>query len=302
VIDSIKVCVGDKPIKGEKVQTGNVLNGMKVSTKDLVAFYYDPDTEEYKVYDYAAVKAADSVTALRTLKVTLDGGDTPSATPKDIYAGNVAYDYPKDDKVIKAILLEEDVIAAEDIIGLIASVDESQVSGGKFKATVTAYIDGDVERFTTVNYEEESELRAILNAPAEYRYYHPVKFIKKADGSLKAVKPLDGLELDSCALVSSFDGRDYAEYDWPSIYAKDKEDKLLRTSAEGDPEVWQPVGDAAFYYVDGDGELQIIKFNSINIANDPYGVFFQMDKDAESWSFVVIDDDDSAYIWSSTGE
>jgi hypothetical protein len=282
VIDSIVVCEGYDSIYQEKVKTGNILAGMKVS-KDIVAFYYDEDAEEYKVYGFDEVKAADSVTAL-------------SSALGAFYSGNTAYYYSKDDN-LAAILLEEDAVATEDIIGIIADADISQVKDGKYEAVVTAFIDGTAEYYDTVAFEFDSDLYDFLIAPSYWRYYHPVKFVLKEDGTLKTIKELNEDLHEECALVSEFgENCDYAAA-WAWIYEKDKDDLLLRTAAQA--QVWQPVADSAFYYVDSNGDLKIVKFSAINVNDDPEAKFIQTDKDAESWNIVVYEDDSSADIWYS---
>ena len=251
---------GDKTISAAEMKTGGVLAGMTVA-EDVVAFFYDEDAEAYEVYDFAALEEADQVTAKNQGK---------------------AFIYVSDDAELAAILLQNDLDAAEDIIAIITDVDESIVKDGKKQAEVTAFVDGKEEKYTTVTYD--TPFVTASNAP--------VKLVLNADKELKAVTPMTA-KADATDLVTSLGDNEYASIS-SRIYEKNKDRETVRTSEDNASTiVWQPIKGAAIYYVNSDGDLEIASFSKINANNNPSGIFYQIDEDAAAWNIVILTDSES---------
>jgi len=264
-----KAAGGTKAISGNdmKMKAGGVLANMTVAS-DVAAFYYDSEAEEYVVYDFAALEGAEKINAKEEGK---------------------AYIYVPADSELKALLLGTGLESSEDIIGIIADVDESNVADGKKQAVVTAYVDGKEEKYTTITYKQATE----IGSPAKGTN-KPVKFVLNGDGELKMVEALTEVSATNEDLATSIADNSYVALNGKTIYEANRSSETLRTSADNADVVWQPIKGAAVYYINGDGDLVIESFAKINANNVPVVNFYQIDKDAAAWNIVVFSDNETA--------
>ena len=259
-VDSL-VAAGSFSINGA-IKTNNILQGKEVND-DIVAFFKNDD-DEWVVYEYEDLAAAEKVTAKKAI---LDGAE------------------------LLAIKLTADISEADDeIIAFVTDAEKYNVAGDKVYYELTAFVEGAEKTFTTA---ADKETKEAWNGKADGKFY--VLSFNSDDEVTKvaaAVVDYDDEILDSFAdtqdlNVYSDDEGTTKEY---AVYGKSG--SSLDIKSEVDTYDYMSVG---YLYVFADNEWSIEKLNTLEMgtkdASNPVEkdkVMFVQTSDASStWNVAI---------------